>query len=65
MDHACAEGRIFHSHQEYFTWCHYKNFGQRQKREEGVKSIPEGGGVIFLERGAVDSHQEGGGMPPF
>ena len=63
VDHACAEGRIFHSHQEYFTWCHYKNFGQRQKREEGVKSIPEGGVYFSSKEWAADfSHERG--MPP-
>ena len=36
--------------QDVFTWCHYENFGQGQKREGCMKSIPEGG-VIFPEKG--------------
>ena len=36
----------------------------RDKKGRRVSSPFRRGGVIFLERGAVDSHQEGG-MPPF
>ena len=39
--------------QEDFTWRDYENFGQGQKREGCIKSIPEGG-VVFLETGGAD-----------
>ena len=40
-----------------------QKFWPETKKGGGCQVHSGGGGVIFLERGAVDSHQEGGDAP--
>ena len=37
------------------TMCHHENFGQGQKREGCVKSIPEGGVMFLVREGGIPS----------